>query len=133
MISYFTGKTNNLKNMEDNAFTIHQNQMSIEEIATNISDAGCQWPTHKNLLTFADHQPQPDYTKQFERSPNSMFSNTACEPKSTKRTLGRASSFLKKGREPDERLQEIEFDIQLLSNIDEVCYKNQSKNDLKYK
>ena len=36
MISYFTGKTNNLNTIEDNVFTIHQNQMSIEEIATNI-------------------------------------------------------------------------------------------------
>ena len=40
--------------------------------------------------------------------------------KSTKRTIGRASSLLKKSKESDEGLQGKEFDIQLLSNIDEV-------------
>ena len=36
MISHITEKTNSLNTIEDNVFTIHQSQMSIEEIATNI-------------------------------------------------------------------------------------------------
>lgn len=39
---------------------------------------------------------------------------------STKKTIGRASSLLKKSKESDEGLQGIEFDIQLLCKIDEV-------------